>query len=222
MNLTDQINQQYNKRKNKEHLYHNGYYVDNVRSEFYKCIHDQLKKYFTEFTELTLLEIGAGTGSNAYIFEKLGFSLSNIHFNELLPERIEAIKCIFPDNILYEGDALNVSINKQFDVVFQSTVFSSVLNQVDRISLASKMWSLLKPGGVVLWYDFIYNNPKNKDVRKINENELKELFNDCTKFEVKKITLAPPIGRLVGRFYKLFNLPMLRSHILVVIKKDEI
>ena len=219
MSLSDQINLQYNKRKGKERLYQGGYYVDNVRAELKKTIHHQLKKHYSEYNELTLLEIGAGNGANAHIFESLGFKMSNIYFNELIEERIKAIKLNFPDNVVYEGDAIIAPIDKKFDVVFQSTVFSSILNQSDRVNLANRMWSLLKPGGIILWYDFIYNNPKNKDVRKVTEKELKELFPDFSLFDVKKITLAPPIGRKVGRFYKLFNLPILRSHILVVIKK---
>lgn len=219
MSLSDQINLQYNKRKDKERLYQGGYYVDNVRAELKNNIHQQLKKYFTEFNQLSLLEIGAGNGANAKFFESLGFKMSNIYFNELIEERIKAIKLNFPDNVIYEGDAIITPIDKKFDVVFQSTVFSSILNQSDRVNLANRMWSLLKPGGVILWYDFIYNNPKNKDVRKVNEKELKDLFSDASLFDVKKITLAPPIGRKVKRFYKLFNLPILRSHILVVIKK---
>ena len=103
--------------------------------------------------------------------------------------------------------------------MFQSTVFSSILNQSDRVNLANRLWSLLKPGGVILWYDFIYNNPKNKDVRKVTKKELKKLFYEASLFDLKKITLAPPVGRKVKRFYKLFNVSILRSHILVLIKK---
>ena len=81
------------------------------------------------------------------------------------------------------------------------------------------MLNLLKPNGIILWYDFIYNNPKNKDVKKVDVKELKSLFSNSSKLYYKKITLAPPIGRKVKKFYKLFNVPFLRSHILAIIKK---
>ena len=219
MSLSDQINLQYNRRKDKESLYQVGDYVNNVREELKKTIHLQLKKYYSEFGDISILEIGAGNGSNAHIFESLGFNLSNIFFNELIEDRIKAIKINFPDNIVYEGDAIIAPIDKKFDIVFQSTVFSSILNQSDRVNLANRLWSLLKPGGVILWYDFIYNNPKNKDVRKVTKKELKKLFSEASLFDLKKITLAPPVGRKVKRFYKLFNVSILRSHILVLIKK---
>ena len=219
MSLSDQINLQYNRRKDKESLYQVGDYVNNVREELKKTIHLQLKKYYSEFGDISILEIGAGNGSNAHIFESLGFNLSNIFFNELIEDRIKAIKINFPDNIVYEGDAIIAPMDKKFDIVFQSTVFSSILNQSDRVNLANRMWSLLNPGGVILWYDFIYNNPKNKDVRKVTKKELKKLFSEASLFDLKKITLAPPVGRKVKRFYKLFNVSILRSHILVLIKK---
>ena len=81
------------------------------------------------------------------------------------------------------------------------------------------MLDLLNPNGIILWYDFIYNNPKNEHVKKVSVNELKLLFSISKKIYYKKITLAPPIGRKTGRLYKIFNIPVLRSHILAVIKK---
>ncbi|MFO0322193.1 MAG: methyltransferase domain-containing protein [Bacteroidota bacterium] len=219
MSLSEQINLQYRKRENKESLYNAGYYTDYAQAEINKNIQYFLEKSFANFKNLSLLEIGAGTGQNAYIFESFGFQRSNISFNELLKERIEAIKSKFPDNKVYEGDATVVPIDKKFDVIFQSVVFTSILKQEDRVNLANRMWRLLNENGIILWYDFIYNNPKNKDVRKVTAKEVKELFPQNSSMLLKKITLAPPIGRKVGKFYKLFNLPFLRSHILVVLKK---
>ncbi|HVO75576.1 MAG TPA: hypothetical protein VMT35_16215, partial [Ignavibacteriaceae bacterium] len=77
---------------------------------------------------------------------------------------------------------------------------------------------LIKPGGGILWYDFIFNNPQNSDVMGMPFKRVRELFpeGEITKW---KLTLAPPLGRMVTRispsFYSLFNLfPFLRSHIL--------
>ncbi len=219
MSLEEQIINQYNKRNANINLYAGGFYVDNSQKEIIENINLFLKKEFNEFGNLNLLEIGAGNGTNAEIFLNCGFNIQNIYFNELLPERINAIKSNYPNNILYEGNIIEAPIDRKFDVIFQSTVFTSILNQVDREKLAEKMLSLLNPNGIILWYDFIYNNPKNKDVRKVSVKELKSLFSKSSSIYFQKITLAPPIGRKVGRFYKLFNVPFLRSHILAVIKK---
>lgn len=81
-------------------------------------------------------------------------------------------------------------------------------------------------GGVILWFDFVYNNPWNKDVRRVSKNRVKELFPNG-KFNFKSVILAPPISRRVSKIspklYTLFNyLPFLRSHVLGVIKKDSL
>lgn len=219
MSLEEQIINQYSKRSVNSNLYAGGHYVDHVQKEIKETIGAFLNQEFKKFENLSLLEIGAGNGTNAEIFLNIGFKIQHICFNELLPERISAIKSNYPNNTVFEGNAIEIDINKQFDVIFQSTVFTSILNKVDREKLAQKMLSLLNPNGIILWYDFIYNNPKNKDVRKVDVKELKLLFENSSNIYYKKITLAPPIGRKVKKFYKLFNVPFLRSHILAIIKK---
>lgn len=219
MSLEDQINNQYNNRAGKAHLYQDSPYTQAVQKEFKKSCFQLLSALFKNLSDVTLLEIGAGNGTNAFMFEEMGIKLSNISFNELLSERIKAIKENFPNNAIYEGDATKIELTQKFDIVFQSTVFTSILNDTDRKNLADKMWSLLKPGGIILWYDFIYNNPKNPDVRKASIIETKQLFNKSKQSIIKKITLAPPVGRKVGNFYNLFNIGLLRSHILAVFQK---
>ena len=219
MSLEEQIISQYSKRHGNSNLYAGGYYVDYVQNEIKENIETFLTREFKDFRNLTLLEIGAGNSSNAKIFINIGVNPKNICFNELLPERIEVIKAHFPDNTIFEGNASEINSDKKFDIIFQSTVFTSILNQADREKLAKKMLDLLNPNGIILWYDFIYNNPKNKDVRKVDVKELKLLFAKSSNIYYKKITLAPPIGRKVKKFYKLFNIPILRSHILAIIKK---
>jgi 2-polyprenyl-3-methyl-5-hydroxy-6-metoxy-1,4-benzoquinol methylase len=219
MSLEKDIIDQYSNRKADAGLYSGGFYVDHVEKEIRNHINEFLEKEFHDFSNLALLEIGAGNGTNANLFCDLGFNIKNIYFNELQPARIEAIKSNYPDNTLFEGDVIEIPIDTKFDVIFQSTVFTSILNANDRKKLADKMLSLLNRNGIILWYDFIYNNPKNKDVRKVDVSELRSLFSGSSHLYYKKITLAPPIGRKVGRFYNLFNVSFLRSHILAIIKK---
>jgi len=218
MTLEKNIKEKYNKRGKKDQLY-SGVYTDFCEAERVPKTKYLTDKFLKDYSDKTILEIGAGHGSNTYMFLQFGFSKENIFLNELLPDRIENIKRNFKGIKLYEGNALDVTFDNTFDCVYQSTVFSSILNDDDRKELARKMWELLKPGGIILWYDFIYNNPWNKDVRKISVKELKNLFPKANKKEILKVTLAPPIGRRVGKFYPLFNVPFLRSHILAIFQK---
>jgi hypothetical protein len=108
-------------------------------------------------------------------------------------------------------------------MVMQSTVFSSLLDDAFSQRLADAMWRWTKPGGAVLWYDFTVNNPRNPDVRGVPLARLRELFPQG-RITARRVTLAPPISRLVCRVhpaaYGLVNaLPWLRTHVLCWIAK---
>lgn len=223
MSLEDKIKEQYQKRVEKSHLYnHSLSYVLLAEEERSVGIKNFIADFFysKNINNLRVLEIGAGHGNNYKAFVDVGIPLLNIEFNELLPERISHLKSHFPNNVLYEGDIAEIEIREKFDIIFQSTVFSSVLDEVAREKIAKKLLGLLTKDGIILWYDFIFNNPSNKDVKKVSISTIKRLFPNCY-VNAKKITLAPPIGRRVGKFYKLFNFPFLRSHVLAVIKRNE-
>ncbi len=52
----------------------------------------------------------------------------------------------------------------------------------------------MAPGGGVLVYDFVVNNPHNPDVRKLILGELQALFPDA-RLHSRRLTLAPPVAR---------------------------
>jgi SAM-dependent methyltransferase len=173
-----------------------------------------------------LLEVGCGTGINLLQLIRLGFQPSNLYANDILSERLIVARNRLPNEVIFfEGDILNQAFeNCFFDIVFQSMVFSSILDKEFKANLAQKMWQWVKPGGGILWYDFIYDNPKNKDVRGITVKEIKQLF-PFTKFNFCRLTLAPPVSRFVTKIhplsYSFFNaLYFLRTHILCYIKKS--
>lgn len=171
-------------------------------------------------SDLQVLEVGCGTGSNLLELIEFGASPQNLVGNELLEDRLVDARNRLPVSTeLFAGDASQLGLPAEhFDMVYQSTVFSSILDDGLQESLAQKMWSLVKPGGGVLWYDFTFNNPNNPDVRGVPLRRIKELFPSAT-ITIKKVTLAPPISRRVVAaspvLYGLFNLfPFLRTHIL--------
>ena len=193
------------------------HYISEEREKIYKSI---IYNCFSGIENLKLLEVGAGVGVNLNFFHSIGFQFSNIFANELLEDRFEKLKNSYPDITCIPGDATKMKLDHKFDIVFQSTVFSSILSNELRTRLAAKMFDLTNDKGIVLWYDFVYNNPKNKNVRKVEIDEIKRLFPNAKKFEFYKVTLAPPIGRRVGGWYAFFNkFSFLRTHIIAVIHK---
>lgn len=167
-----------------------------------------------------VLEIGAGSGSNLLHLIQLGFRPENLVANELIEERADLARTRLPAAVaVVTGDACDLDYpDESFDVVYQSTVFTSILDRDFQSRLADKMWRLTRRGGGVLWYDFTFDNPNNPDVRGIPLTRIRELFPDAG-ITAWRITLAPPISRRVARIhpalYTLLNaLPFLRTHLL--------
>jgi len=172
-----------------------------------------------------VLEIGCGTGANLMWFVRVGFLPENLVGNDLLPDRVGVAKRRLPAGCrLLVSDALNLNMpDNGFDILLQSTVFSSILDESFQTELAARMWRWVKPGGGVLWYDMIYDNPRNPDVKGVGLRQIRQLF-PRGRFRHWRVTLAPPISRMVTRvhpcFYTLFNtVPALRTHVLCWIQK---
>lgn len=200
-------------------------HIISILSEKNKTLNKWIKLLPDDPDKLKLIEIGCGNGNNLLQLIKIGFNPLNLTANELLEDRVKAAKKNLPASIkLYSGNALELNLPvERFDVVYQSMVFSSILNKEFRFSLAKKMWEWVKPGGGILWYDFIYNNPFNKDVNGIPFKEIKQLFPEG-KITRWKITLAPPLARKVCKInpvlYDIFNIiPLFRTHLFCWIKK---
>ena len=174
---------------------------------------------------LDVIEVGCGSGGNLIEFLEFGAEPQRLVGNELLADRVDQARRLLPEAVrLFHGDAAALPFKEaSFDIVYQSTVFSSILDDALQVSVAAAMWRWLKPGGGVLWYDFTYNNPANPDVRGVPMSRVHELFPEG-HIRSQRITLAPPIARRVAAvhpsLYTLFNqLPFLRTHVLAWVSK---
>lgn len=217
MNEVEKIKKRYEKRPKNN--FNNSYYfrISTERELRYLEIY---KKYFDQFETLKIMEIGAGIGGNLLALKRHGFKWDNLYANELLDDSVEILRENLPKSHIFHGDATELEFEEAFDITFHSMVFTSILDEKFKQNLANKMFSMTKKGGMVLWYDFKYNNPNNADVKGINRNEIKRLFPHAKKIKFTNITLAPPIGRKVGRLYPLFNFfPFFRSHLIAEIYK---
>lgn len=223
MKETDRIKKDYEAYKSNPVVAKNNTYTEYIhqvtqeRQSLYKKI---ILSKFRNPQKLELLEVGAGSGANLSFFKSLGLIDKNIYANELLEDRASELKNNFPNILIYPGDALQLNFENKFDIAFQSTVFTSILDAGFKKQFADKLWKMTKPNGIILWYDFMYDNPKNRSVKGINRSEIKLLFGDSKQIEFFKVTLAPPIGRRFQNLYTLLNgFSFLRTHVIAVIHK---
>ncbi|MEO7245143.1 MAG: class I SAM-dependent methyltransferase, partial [Rubrivivax sp.] len=116
---------------------------------------------------LDVLDVGCGHGEQLLELIALGFDPARLTGSELLAARASEARRRLPVEVaVHVGDALSLPFESAtFDLVLQSTVFSSLLDDDFQQRLADRMWAWVRPGGAVLWYDFTVDNPRNPDVR---------------------------------------------------------
>jgi SAM-dependent methyltransferase len=152
----------------------------------------------------------------------------NLSGIELRPEPVDKARQLNPFLDILCGSAVDLPWSDDaFHLVCQHTVFTSILDTHMKAQVASEMDRVLRPGGAILWYDFMYDNPGNPDVRGIKAAEIRALFPHFD-IRLRRITLAPPIARrlperLLPVVYPLLSaIPILRTHYLGLLHKPKI
>ena len=174
-----------------------------------------------------ILEIGCGSGYWFRDLIKWGAKPQNLCGIEILPERAKAAKAQTALGVkIIIGNAIALPLpTENFDIVIQSTVFTSILDDQIKRAIAQEMLRVLRPKGLILWYDFTYNNPQNPNVKGVGRNEIRDLFPKC-HIALRRITLAPPVARRVASYswllaYMLERSQLLCTHLLGSIAKSE-
>jgi SAM-dependent methyltransferase len=186
------------------------------------CINGLKREKMFPLENLSVADIGCGSGR--WLLEFAQWEASEIHGIELDETRLRKAKERLPSADLHAGDARHTPwADNSFDIVSHFTLFSSILNDNVRKQIAAEMLRIVKPTGVILWFDFRFNNPRNPGVRGIGAQEIRHLFPGCN-VKLKSVTLAPPIARAVVPVSwiaatMLEKLPFLRTHYLGLIRK---
>jgi len=179
-----------------------------------------------DLAQRQIVEVGCGAGGNLLELLRAGVRPEHLCGLELMADRHAQARAVLPERVaLHLGDACAAPLAAEsVDLVLQSTVFSSLLDDAFQQRLADTMWRWVRPGGAVLWYDFTWNNPRNRDVRGVPLARVRALFPQG-RIEAQRLTLAPPLARAACRLsptlYPLLNaLPLLRTHVLAWIGRD--
>jgi ubiquinone/menaquinone biosynthesis C-methylase UbiE len=186
---------------------------------FFKLLKSQRR---VDLTTQYVLEVGCGTGGWLIDFERWGTLPQQLAGIDLDHRYLDTARARLPGADLRIGDASNLPWpDRTFDVVIQSTVFSSILVPTLQQRIANEMVRVCKPNGFILWFDFRYNNPWNSQVRGIKRPEIKRLFPQA-QIHLRSLILVPPLLRKLARrwwvsCWMLEKIPLLRTHYLGLI-----
>ncbi len=170
-----------------------------------------------------ILDVGCGSGGLLLDMLRYGARADALAGIDLLPDAIEQAGSRLPLADLRCGDATALPYrDASFDLVAQMTVISTILDPAARARVAGEMRRVLRPDGLILWYDLRRNSPGNQGVRAVGRAELDRLFPDCT-IDARSLTLVPPLARRLAPHAwwlaaLLGALPPLQTHLLAGIR----
>jgi SAM-dependent methyltransferase len=145
-----------------------------------------------------ILDVGCGDGRLLRLFAQWGAAPGHLFGCDINPGRLDLARDLQPGADFQQIDGHRLPYEgAYFDIVCQFTVFSSILSSAMRVSLADEMRRAVRPGGVIVWFDFRYNNPWNRNVRGVGKQEIKELF-PSTTLTIASLGLLPPVARRVA------------------------
>lgn len=173
---------------------------------------------------LDILDVGCGGGGELRRLTTLGASPDRLAGIDLMPYRVEAARRILPMARIETGSAHEMPFpDSSFDIVSQLVVFSSVVDPQVRRSIAAEMLRVLRPGGLILWWDIRKVRP-TPDIVPIPMSEIRALFPGCsvrarsTTLGWKAVRIVAPRSRAAAHL--LQRLPFLCSHLAAVITQQ--
>ncbi len=168
-----------------------------------------------------ILDIGCASGNKIKLLSEIGFNKSKIFGVDLRNNSIDKAKKKSPTSHFFVMDARELLFeDNKFDFINIFTLFSSIQGKNNRREVCHEISRVLKPDGIILYYDLRYGNPFNPNIFPINKKEINKLFSGF-KIIMKEITLLPPFARILGRFtsflYPLFSkIAVFKTHFFCV------
>jgi SAM-dependent methyltransferase len=205
--------------------YRDCFHLFRLHERYWKTLSMLNRAGISSLVGLRILDVGCGDANMLRQFMQWGALPEDLAGIELRPEPVQKALMINPNLDVRQGSAVELPWpDETFDLICQNTVFTSILDSEMKKQIATEMVRTLRTGGAILWYDFIYNNPGNSEVRGIGASEIHTLFPKL-KCHLHRITLAPPLARRIPKsllpvlYPMLAALPFLRTHYLGMLQK---
>lgn len=153
----------------------------------------------TSLGGLRILDVGCGRGRWLERLVDFGAERGRLTGVDLLASRIAEAHATSPSIAFEVASAAALPFpDGAFDLVMQSTVLSSVLDEAVRVEIAREMARVTRRGGRILWTDLGVPNPRNGDVRRVSRSEVARLFPGW-RADLRWATLPPMLARPIAR-----------------------
>ena len=106
-----------------------------------------------------ILDVGCAGGNTVKLMMSLGANEKNIYGIDIRKNRIEHAKMMYPSAKFFKMDARNIKYpDNKFDFINIFTLFSSIKDSKSRKQISNEIQRVLKPNGLILYYDLRYAN----------------------------------------------------------------
>jgi SAM-dependent methyltransferase len=177
-----------------------------------------------DLSDTRIIDVGCGSGGFLRQLIDWGADPTRLVGTEYQPQRLELARIRTAPGVHWHLGNLEFAADASFELAVANTVFSSILEPCVRAKLAADMWRTIMPGGWCMVFDFRYNNPRNKQVRRVDWRELRHFW-PTPVFRHQTLMLAPPIARRLAGAPRLLSellvtlAPLLRSHFIYMARK---
>lgn len=152
-----------------------------------------------------VLDVGSGEGGNIYQYLRLGYLPENITGIEIQKELVGNAQSLYPSINFMHADASKIDIEDcSFDIVAESTMFATLVDDEVSSKIASEMLRVCKPGGYILLADWRTPKPGDLSYKALTRSRLSALFklgNETFLLGVYRGSLVPPVGRFLSAYF---------------------
>jgi ubiquinone/menaquinone biosynthesis C-methylase UbiE len=187
-----------------------------------------LRKHgFRTLAGCKILDVGCGFGYWLRRYAEWGALPDHLHGVDLLEERIQAArKQSLPGIDLRCCNAVCLDFeDASFDMVSMFLVLSLVPHERTRMKVAAEVARVLRPGGIVLWYDFRYRPPHGgAETIAMTRERIARAFPGF-ELNLQSASAVPPITRRLARYawalcsWLDFIVPLNSHYVGVLIKR---
>jgi SAM-dependent methyltransferase len=177
-------------------------YLFRVQAEERLFLKALRKHGFRTLAGCKILDVGCGFGYWLRRYREWGALPHDLHGVDILEERIQAARYhSLPGIDLRCCNAMDLDFeDASFDMVSMFLVLSLVPDEQTRIQVAAEVARVLRPGGIVLWYDFRYRPPRGgAEMIAMTRERIARAF---PGFELRlhSASAVPPITRRLARY----------------------